>query len=351
MVDYEGFLEISADEECTRIVRKTEGLSLLLRAVDRLWMPLLALSFVCLSAGTVVPAVSPRVSTILGFVSEFFSPSEVRPETIEEQLVSDGGDVELTATEIERIGDTAIITFAARNKADAYREVQLSHVKVNDNNIEASADIVLPARCTAAMQLELSASELSLANIRKVAFLQFDVTVSSVLEDKSIGDVLWTGKGMELKTSAAENFFSTFNTTGERLFQGDLVELVSKGIQTGSEGAELVLLVNNCTGQSLEITIHQLEINGMPVEVKQSWEVDRFKTFAVPIKDADTGKYYNAKNIKIFSIEFSITKIATGQAVADHEDVSFFVDPAWNAMSEKVPTKTPQDEERQPRQS
>lgn len=346
MIDYEGFPESYTETVHTRIIRKREWLLLFCRAINRLWKPVLALSLVFLIFSNVAPLVSPHMGTLFDFaVGIFTSKDNDAPETIEEQLVFSGGDVELTAIRIDHEGNAASIVFSARNTAGEYRAVKLSHIKVNEHNIEGEAELVLPARCTAEMTLGLKASELNLANIRKIAFVDFDVTVYSADHEKNIGDVIWTEQNVEIKTSVAATFMSTFNTTGESLYQGDLLTLVSKGIQESSNGPELVLFLNNRTSQTVEVTIHQLKINGMPVEINMVQEVDRFKTFTVPLKDTVTGETYKTKNIKVFSVEFSIARVSTGKAIVDHENASLFVDPIWNTMSEKVPTKTPQDKE------
>lgn len=345
MIDYEGFPENPTETVYTRIVRKREWFQIFCRVIDRLWKPILAISLLLLVIGKTAPIVSPHISTISGFVGDLFSVREDTPETIERQLVCSGGDVELTATRLDRKGNAATIVFSVRNTADVYRSIKLSRIKVNEHNIEGGTELVLPARCTAEMTLDLKAREISLANIKKIAFVNFDVTINSANQDKSIGDIIWTRQGVEIQTSAAATFMSTFNTTGENLYQGDLLTLVSKGIQDSSNGPELVLSLDNRTSQPITAIIHQLQINGTPVDVNTEQQVDRFKTFTVPLKDAITGNAYKTKNIKVFSIKFSLIRTSTGKEIVKNKAVSLFVDPVWSSMSEKVPTKTPQDKE------
>lgn len=198
-------------------------------------------------------------------------PVEDNAATVLEQLLLDSDGLKITVTGLEPGIMGTDVKLMIENNSDQDLTFQVRNVSVNGYMVEAmfSPDVTTGKKTNDA--ITLLASDLNLCGIETIADIEFSfhIFTTDELETYLNSDVI------QIKTSVADGFVYDYDDSGEVLYEGKDIKIISKGLASDSSflGSGLLLYIENNSAQPITVQARDLSVNGFMVEGMLSKDV------------------------------------------------------------------------------
>ncbi len=219
------------------------------------------------------PALSeaPVVSNAGGDKVETKEPEQLSGETVENQVLCDESDVKITATGLDKEGLFGPeLKVQIENNTEKKLTFQSRNASVNGYMVETmfSSDVA-PGK-KANDSITFSSSSLQACGIETLADMEFSFHVF----DESLETYLDTNT-VQIKTSASDSYVYSFDDSGEELYSGNGIRIVSKGVSDGDSifGPSLVVFIENKSGKNVTIQTRDTSVNGFMMDTIFSSEI------------------------------------------------------------------------------
>lgn len=199
----------------------------------------------------------------------------VKPEAaaITETVILDESGIKITAKSLEYGGWLGPeVKFLIENESDSALTVQCRNASVNGYMVDTSMSADVAAGKKSNDSLTIYQSSLDDCGITEIADIEFSFHIF-----KSDGwDTYLDSDLIKLETSAAEKHIYTYDDSGEVLFEGNGIKIVSKGFYEDTSyfgRAGLLVYVQNDSGENITIQARDESVNGFMVDTIFSLDV------------------------------------------------------------------------------
>lgn len=229
-------------------------------------------------------------------------------DMVAEQVLLDKRGIVITATGLEQDGTFGPgLKLLIENNSEEAVTVQARNVSVNGYMVDASLSVDVPAGKKANDSLTLLASSLQKCGIETIADMEFyfhliGANLSTFLDS----DVV------KVTTAAADTYQYGFDDSGEELYSGNGVRMVSKGFSEDDSifGPGLMLFVENTTDQAITVQARDVSVNGYMVDAIFSEDISAGKRTVTAITVMDSSLEENKIN-EIREMEFYFHVVKT----------------------------------------
>lgn len=222
---------------------------------------LAALLVVSLSACVFVPSGGDTpLSTKSPDGTKAAKPAETEPLLAETVLYEDES-YKVTATGMEETIWGTEIKILLENNTD--RNIVLSGDVFVVNGITMSGSLYLDVAAgkKANGEITLHDNELETAGVTEIATV---TAYNARIYDDDNYDDLWEGQ-MEIKTSIADAYTQTIDDSGDVLWEGEGVTIISRVIEDSLFGRNVQLLIKNATDSEIVVQSDNVSVNGFTI--------------------------------------------------------------------------------------
>lgn len=189
---------------------------------------------------------------------------------IEQQVVVDEAGIKITATGLENGFMGPEIKFLIENNSAEDLTVQTRDVSVNGYMVDTfmSADVAAGKKNNDGMSI--TTSSLDECGIENIADVEFSFHIF-----KTDGwDTYLDTEPLQLFTSNHEGYEYKYDDSGDVVYAGNGVNIVSKGLADDDIlGPKLKLFINNQSGKYITVQARNVSINGYMVDFSMSADV------------------------------------------------------------------------------
>ena len=240
------------------------------------------------------------------------------------QVLLDKRGLVITATGLDENGAQGpALNLSIQNRSETNVIVQAFDASVNGCMIDASFSAAVSAGHEANVSIVFSASGIQKSGIETIAELEFSFRVL----DRNRITFLESG-AVTVRTPAANTYQSRFDDSGEELFNGNGVRIVSRGFDRAGSvfGPELVLFIENTTDRAITVQAKDVLVNGMAVDTISSEDVlpGKRSVAAITIMDVSL-EYHNIKEIRNMKFYLRVVDRDRGVTLFDTESFTLVV--------------------------
>lgn len=196
-------------------------------------------------------------------------------ETVEEQVILDENDIKITTTGLDKSGwFGAELKVQIENNSSKDLTFQVRNVPVNGYMVDSMFSSDVAAGKKSNDSITFSGSSLEVCGIKTIADMEFSFHIFDDDWDDYLDSDL-----IQIKTSAATSYTYKFDDSGDELYNGDGLRIVSKGIYEDNSifGPSLVVYIENKSENSMTIQVRDVSVNGFMVDTVFSAEVSSGK--------------------------------------------------------------------------
>lgn len=241
--------------------------------------------------------------------SENQTPTKASEETVAEQVLVDEDGILIKATGFEKKGIFGPeLKLLIENGTEKDFTVQVRAVSVNGYMVETLFSEDVAAGKKSNSKISFSTNDLKSCGIDKIADMEFSFHIFSLENMETYLDT----ELIKVETSLADSYIYTFDDSGDEIYNGNGVRIVSKGFSDKDSifGPSLVVFIENKNDESITVQVRDVSINGYMVDTIFSSEVSAGKHAVDGITAMNSSMDEN--NIeKIEEIEFSFHIFST----------------------------------------
>lgn len=198
--------------------------------------------------------------------------SEDESVTITEQVLIDQDGIKVTATEIDE--ETLFgseIKLIVENSTQTNITVQARDVSINNLMIDSTLSCDVAAGMKANDSIVFMSSDLEASAIDKIAIVELRLHIF----DTDTWDTILDTDPIVINTSVSESYTQSYDDSGELIFEGEGIRVISKGLNTENEimGPSIQLYIENNSEDGITIQSRNVSVNGFMVEPAFSCEV------------------------------------------------------------------------------
>ena len=240
-----------------------------------------------------------------------------RGGTITEQVVYDAEGVTVTASSIRYDSITgAAILFKARNTTQEDILIQMDAAAVNGYMIRVDFSLAVAAGKSAEGEMTVPYTALALAGIDVIATVEFTMQ----LVDRDSFEVLADCAPAVIHTTAADGYEPVFDDAGQTVWDEDGVKIVLKGLDTGrqvSDSIVLIVYLYNGSDRAVSVQSSSVTVNGYEMTPTMTSTVmpGRHAVDVVTFYDPDLDEH-DIKKIDDVEISFKIVEEETWTVIA-----------------------------------
>ena len=200
------------------------------------------------------------------------TPAKQPEETVAEQILVDENGILIKATGLDKEGIFGPqLKLLIENNTDKDFTVQARSVSVNGYMVETMFSVDVVAGKKANDGISFMKNDLNSCGIETIADMEFSLLVFRL---KNMEIYLDT-EPIKVKTSVADSYTYTFDDSGDEIYNGNGIRIVSKGFSDKDSvfGPSLVVFIENESDQSVIVQVRDVSINGYMVETMFSPEV------------------------------------------------------------------------------
>lgn len=250
------------------------------------------------------------------------APEQPKDVTIEEQVLVDESDIKITAKKL----DTSdwygpAITLLIENNSDKGLTVQARDSSVNGYMIETMMSVDVAAGKKANDSVTFSASDLETCGVTTLA----DFELSFHIFTTDGWDTYLDTNLVQIKTSAADTYEYTFDDSGDELYSGNGIRIISKGVSTDDSifGPGLILYIENLSDQPITVQARDVSVNGFMIDTIMSEEVVAGKRSNAVLTFMSSSLEENEiEEIQDVELSFHIFNTDSWDTVADTEAIT-----------------------------
>ena len=196
-----------------------------------------------------------------GQKSEVETPKEA---SIEEQVLFEDADIKITATKLELDGFVgAELNLLIENNTDQDLTFQVRDVSVNGYMVDpiCSSDVAAGKKMNDT--ISFMESDFEACGITDIADIELSFHIFTTDDWETYLDT----DPIQIKTSLADGFNYTYDDSGEPLYEGNGIKVVSKGLagEDGYLGKDLLLYIENTSDQTITVQLRDVSVNGFMV--------------------------------------------------------------------------------------
>lgn len=197
-------------------------------------------------------------------------PEETEPEddepaqsvTIEETVIFDQDGIKITVTGIEDGWMGPELKLLFENDTDKNIGFSADQFVINGITMSLFGYAEVAAGKKTNETIDIYTSDLETAGIDTIATIS---GMDAYVYDSDTYDTLHEFQ-FDVVTSAGEDYEQTIDESGDVLFEGDGVTVISKYLEESLTGETLVLLVKNETGGDINVQAENLSVNGYTID-------------------------------------------------------------------------------------
>ncbi|NBI81654.1 hypothetical protein D3Z48_06070 [Clostridiaceae bacterium] len=198
-------------------------------------------------------------------------PDEEKAASISEQVLLDESGLKITANGLESGFMGAEVKLLIENNSDQNLTFQVRNVSANGYMVDTMFSPDVAAGKKANETITLLASDLNLCGIETIADIElsFHIFTTEEWEDYLNSDTV------QIKTSAADGFSYEYDDSGELLYEGNGIRIITKGLASDASflGSGLLLYIENNSDQPITVQSRDLSVNGFMVDGMLSEDV------------------------------------------------------------------------------
>lgn len=203
-------------------------------------------------------------------------PKKTEDETIPEQVLLDESGIVITTKGIDKNGLFGPeLKLLIENNTEKDLTVQVRSASVNGYMVDTmfSADVAAGKKSNDG--ISFSNTDLSICGIEAIA----DVEFSFHIFDFDSWDTYLDTELVVIKTSLADSYVYSFDDSGDEIYNGNGVRIVSKGVSDEDSifGPSLVVFIENTGEQSITVQVRDVSVNGFMVDTIFSPEISAGK--------------------------------------------------------------------------
>ncbi|MBQ6368313.1 MAG: hypothetical protein IJJ30_07255 [Erysipelotrichaceae bacterium] len=267
-----------------------------------------------------VPAKQENTNTVPAKTSEPVKKNE--DPTIEEQVVYDQDGITITAKSLDLksfMGPE--LKLLIENNTDRAVIVQARNTSVNGYMVDTVLSADVAAGKKANDGLTIMDSSLKDAGITTIA----DIETSFHIFDSDTWNEITDTDLYSIKTSAYEGFEYTFDDSGKTVYENGGIKIVVKGLAEDSSfmGPEIVLYVENESGQDITVQARDVSVNGFMVQSILSSDVvnTKHRISGLSLLSSDL-KENEIEKIETCEVSFHIFDSNTWNTIADTDPIT-----------------------------
>lgn len=193
------------------------------------------------------------------------TPTEVYGATLAETLAFDQDGIRVTFTGLSEDWTGVYIKVSMENQSDKNVYMAIDGLVVNGIFLSAYDSVEVAAGKKANGSLCIDTGDLELAGIDTLATISL---VNGKIIDSDSYSTLYE-MSCDLVTSVGEDYVQAIDQTGQLLVEKEGVRVISKGIQEGLMGPELVLMVFNDAQTDVSVEFSDVMVEG---QAEDGWE-------------------------------------------------------------------------------
>lgn len=209
-------------------------------------------------------------------VTDNQTPVKVAEETVAEQMLLDESGITIKATGLDKKGMFGPeLKLLIENNTEKDLTVQVRSVSVNGYMVETmfSADVAAGKKSNDG--ISFMRNDLKSCGIETIADMEFSFHIFSFENLETYLD----SELIKVETSSAASYTYTFDDSGDEIYSGNGIRIVSKGFSDKDSiwGPSLVVFIENESDQSVTVQVRDVSINGYMVDTIFSPEVSAGK--------------------------------------------------------------------------
>ncbi|MBQ3194958.1 MAG: hypothetical protein IJB65_00675 [Clostridia bacterium] len=194
--------------------------------------------------------------------------------SIEEAVIVDQDGIKVTAQSVaveEGIfGDEFLLKVLIENNSDKEYAAGTINTCINGYVIDSYGNETVAAGKKVNANISFEVEDLLACGIETVT----DIELRFNVYDPSSWDDLFTTDTIKIQTSAAGSYTQSYDDSGDVLYEGNNVKIISKGLTTDSFGAPAVLLyIENSSDKALGVQTKDESVNDYMVDCYLSCEL------------------------------------------------------------------------------
>lgn len=192
--------------------------------------------------------------------------------TIEEQEIYNKDNIIITATGFNMDGLFGPeITLLIENNSDKNVTIQTRNSSVNGYMVDFQMSCDIAAGKKANDGMDISSSDLEKSGIDTIANLEFSFHIFDADNWEAFAD----SEQITLTTSANAGYQQTYDDSGEVLYDGNDIKIISKGLLTDASfwGSVFLLYIENNSDNGITVQARDTSVNGFMVDPTMSAEV------------------------------------------------------------------------------
>lgn len=190
------------------------------------------------------------------------STGDVQAESTSGVEIYNRDGLTITATGLSNgeLGEQIDMTF--ENNGAGGVMVQARGVSVNGFMVQNAMSVDVPAGETVYDSLALIIDDLKGEYITTIAEIEFSLEIS----DLETWDIIDTSDPAIITVSGTDDYVQEYDDSGEVLYDDNGFRIISKGVQEGIAGPELILFMDNDSEEDFYINAESASINGIEME-------------------------------------------------------------------------------------
>lgn len=242
--------------------------------------------------------------------------------TIEETVLVNESGIKITATKLSYDGIFGPeLGLLIENDSGQDLTFQTRNESVNGYMVDTmfSPDVLNGKKANDTITFQRS--ELEECGISTIADMEFSFHIFTADEWDSYLDT----PPIQLKTSAADTYQYKFDDSGDVLYDGSGVKIVSKGIDLNDSvlGPRIVMYIENNTDKDITVQTRDESVNGFMVDTIFSPELNAGKRAVSSITLSGSGLEQNGiSNIETVELSFHIFESSGMETIADTDMIT-----------------------------
>ena len=209
-------------------------------------------------------------------VADNQTPIKASEETVEEQTLLDESGITIKTKGFDKKGIFGPeLKLLIENNTEKDLTVQVRSASINGYMVETIFSSDAAAGKKANDEISFMKDDLEACGIETIADMEFSFHIFSLENLETYLD----SELIKVETSSAGSYTYTFDDSGDEIYSGNGIRIVSKGFSNKDSiwGPSLVVFIENESDQSVTVQVRDVSINGYMVDTIFSSEVSAGK--------------------------------------------------------------------------